>query len=85
MAPPYVDDDVNVDLVQQGLDEAEDETREAVADAYEASARQSDEPVESLDDIDFTEAEDLSATPELSAMHEDSGEDEDEEVEEEEE
>lgn len=83
MAPPYVDDDVNIALVQQGLDEAEDETREAVADAYEASARLSDEPVESLDDIDFTEAEDLSTTPELSAMHEDSGEDEDEDEEEE--
>lgn len=81
MAPPYVDDDVNIDLVQQGLDEAEDETRDAVADAYEASARLSDEPSESLDDIDFTEAEDLSTTPELSAMHEDLGADEDDEEE----
>jgi hypothetical protein len=70
MAPPYVDEDVNIDLVQQGLDEAEDETRDAVADAYEASARLSDDPSESLDDIDFTEAEDLSTSPELSAMHE---------------
>ena len=71
MAPPYADEDVNVDLVQQGLDEAEDETRDAVADAYEASARLSDEPIESLDDIDFTEAEGVSTSPELSAMHED--------------
>jgi hypothetical protein len=78
MAPPYVDDDVNIDLVQQGLDEAEDETRDAVADAYEASARLSDEPSESLDDIDFNEAEDSSTTPELSAMHEDLGADEEE-------
>jgi len=78
MAPPYVDDDVNVDLVQQGLDEAEDETREAVADAYEASARLSDDPLESLDDIDFTEAEDLSTSPEFSAMHEELDGDEDE-------
>ncbi len=71
MAPPYSDEDVNVDLVQQGLDEAEDETRDAVADAYEASARSSDDPAESLDDIDFTEAEGDSTTPELSAIHED--------------
>ena len=78
MAPPYTDDNVNVDLVQQGLDEAEDETRDAVADAYEASARLSDEPLESLDDIDFTEAEGVSAPPELSAIHEDSAADEDE-------
>lgn len=76
MAPPYVDDDVNVDLVQRGLDEAEDETREAVADAYEASAMASDDPVESLNDIDYNEAEELSITPELSAMHEDGGADE---------
>ena len=71
MAPPYADDNVNMDLVQQGLDEAEDETRDAVADAYEASARLSDEPLESLDDIDFNEAEGISTSPELSAMHED--------------
>ncbi len=76
MAPPYVDEDVNIDLVQQGLDEAEDETRDAVADAYEASARLSDDPLESLDDIDFTAAEDDSASPELSAMHEELGPDE---------
>ena len=71
MAPPYADDNVNVDLVQQGLDEAEDETRDAVADAYEASARLSDEPLESLDDIDFNEAEGISSPPELAAIHED--------------
>ena len=81
MAPPYVDEDVNIDLVQQGLDEAEDETREAVADAYEASARLSDDPAESLDDIDFTEAEDLSTSPELSAIHEDLDADGDDEEE----
>ena len=71
MAPPYVDEDLNMDLVQQGLDEAEDETRDAVADAYEASARLSDDPLESLNDIDFNEAEDVSTTPELAAIHED--------------
>lgn len=85
MAPPYVDEDVNLELVQQGLDEAEDETRDAVADAYESNARLSDDPVESLDDIDFSEAEDISTTPELSAMHEDFTGSEDGESEEEEE
>jgi hypothetical protein len=45
-------------MVQLGLDEAEDETREAVADAYQASALESAEPEESLNDIDFTESED---------------------------
>ena len=74
MAPPYVDEDVNADLVQRGLDEAEDETRELVADTYEASALESDEAMDALDDIDFTEGEGISSIPELAAMHE--GEDE---------
>ena len=77
MAPPYVDEDVNADLVQRGLDEAEDETRDLVADTYEASALESDEAMDALDDIDFTESEGISSIPELAAMHE--GEDEDEE------
>ena len=69
MAPSYIDEDDDIALVQQGLDLAENETRDAVADAYEASARFSDDPNESLNDIDFTEAEDLSTTPELAAIH----------------
>ncbi len=69
MAPPYVDVDINIILVQEGLDEAEDETREAVADAYEESARLSDDPQESLDDIDFAESEGESIAPELAALH----------------
>lgn len=69
MAPPYVDEDDDLTLVQQGLDAAENEKRDAVADAYEASARLSDDPNEALNDIDFTEAEDLSTTPELAAIH----------------
>ena len=71
MAPPYVDDDMNIELVQQGLDVAENETRDAVADSYEASARLSDDPLASLDDIDYLEGEDESTLPELAAMHED--------------
>lgn len=69
MAPPYVDEDPDMEMVEQGLETAENETRDAVADAYEASARLSDEPQESLDDIDFTEGEEASTTPELAAMH----------------
>ncbi len=69
-APPYVDEDPNAELVQLGLDEAEDETRDAVADAYEASALLSDEPEESLDDIDFTEGEQPTGFPEIAAIHE---------------
>ena len=56
-APPYVDEDPNIDLVQRGIDVAEDETRDAVADAYEAGARESGDSPEAMDDIDFTEGE----------------------------
>lgn len=70
MAPPYVDENPNLALVEAGLDAAENETRDAVADEYEAAARLSDDPDEHLDDIDFTAAEDSSTSTELAAMHE---------------
>lgn len=53
MAPPYVDDDVNAELVQQGMDVAEDETRELVADVYESSALDGDEAEDTLDDLEY--------------------------------
>ena len=68
-APPYVNEEPNLTMVLQGLDEAEDETREAVAAAYEQQALRSDEPEEALDDIDFIEGEQESGSPELAAMH----------------
>jgi hypothetical protein len=71
-APPYVNEEPNLVMVRQGLDEAEDETREAVAGLYEEKARRSDDPEEALDDIDFSEGEGESdpLPPELAAMHE---------------
>jgi hypothetical protein len=68
-APPYVDEEPNISLVEQGMEVAEDETRDAVADAYEASARLNQDPGESLDDIDYVEAEEDETAPELAAMH----------------
>jgi hypothetical protein len=70
MAPPYVDEDPELAMLQEGLDAAENEIRDAVADAYEAGARRSDDPQEALNDIDYTEAEEPSVTPELAALHE---------------
>lgn len=72
MAPPYVDEDPELAMLQEGLDTAENEIRDAVADAYEARARLSDDPQAALDDIDYTEAEEPSVTPELAALHEES-------------
>jgi hypothetical protein len=71
-APPYVDEEPNISLVEQGLEVAEDEIRSAVADAYEEGARQNADAADSLDDIDYVEAEDESLAPELAAMHEES-------------
>lgn len=70
MAPPYVDEDPNLALVEQGMKEAENETRDAVADDYEASARLSDDEEGELDDIDFAAGDDPTTAPELAAMHE---------------
>jgi len=70
MAPPYVDEDLEAALVKQGLAAAEDETRDAVADAYESSARRSDEVEETLGDIDYESGEDTEVSPEMAAMHE---------------
>lgn len=72
MAPPYVNEDPNLTLVQQGVDEAENEMREAVADDYEASARLADDPEEELDDIDFSATDDGIYAPEVAAIHEES-------------
>lgn len=72
MAPPYIDEDPNLALVEQGMEEAENEKRDAVADDYEASALLADDVEGELDDIDFTGGEDDSSSPEISAMHEES-------------
>ncbi len=70
MAPPYVDENPEMTLVEQGLDTAENEVREAVADEYQASAKQSDDEDEELDDIDFPAEDDSPTAPEVAAIHE---------------
>jgi hypothetical protein len=72
MAPPYVDEDPELAMLQEGLDTAENEIRDAVADAYEVGARRSEDPEMAFDDIDYIEAEDASMPPELAALHEES-------------
>lgn len=78
MAPPYVDEDPNGALVELGLDVAEDEARDAVADDYEASARLSDDSSEELDDIDYESSEGAAISPEVAAMHEETVPEDDE-------
>lgn len=69
-APPYVNEEPNLSMVQQGLDLAEDEVREAVIDAYEEGALLSEEPQESLDDIDYDDGGVEQGPAELMAIHE---------------
>lgn len=80
MAPPYVDEDPNIASVEEGLEVAEDERRDAVADAYEASARLSDDPTEALDDIDYEKEDGTFVAPELAAMEKDEEGDDEEEL-----
>ena len=54
MAPPYVDDDPNMELTEQGMRAAENERRDEVTGGYEAAATQSSESDEALDGISFT-------------------------------
>jgi len=69
MAPPYVDEDANEAMVEQGLEAAEDEVRDSVADSYEEGARAASDPQEMMDDIDYGEAEEEGGTPEIQALH----------------
>ena len=69
MAPPYVDEDVNETMVEQGLEVAEDELRDVVADSYEEGAREAGDPQQMMDDIDYSEAEADEGVPETDAMH----------------
>jgi hypothetical protein len=83
MAPPYVDEDVDITMVERGRSVAEDEIRDAVAEAYEERAKSSDNPEEELADVDYDEelAEENPDGPEMAAIHEEFiPEDEDDEL-----
>ncbi len=71
MAPPYVDEDPDIEMVEKGLHVAENEKRDAVTDAYEDAALSSDDPQTSLDDINYPKSDGASGNPELSAIKED--------------
>lgn len=68
MAPPYVDEDPNQTLVEQGLQVAEDERRDAVTDVYEKAAREEEDPEESLNDIDYSLGDEIENGPEVAAL-----------------
>ncbi len=70
MAPPYVDDNLGLEVTEDGLRAAEDDRRDAVTGAYENEAMNSDDPEEALDDISYPADEDVEQSPEVRAMHE---------------
>jgi len=69
MSPPYSDENPNRASVEDGLEVAENETREAVADAYEATARREGNEEELLDSQDLTDEPPVAGAPETSAIH----------------
>lgn len=71
MAPPFIDEDnIEMDLVEQGMGLAEEERRGAINEIYEDSAAASEDPEAALDDVDYTDDESDSRGPEVAAIHE---------------
>lgn len=68
MAPPYTDENPNRASVEDGLEVAEDESRETVADAYEATAKEEGNEEELLDSQELTDESSPTNAPETSAI-----------------
>jgi hypothetical protein len=68
MAPPYADENPNRASVEDGLEVAENESRETVADAYEATAKEQGNEEELLDSQELTDETTLTDAPETSAI-----------------
>jgi hypothetical protein len=70
MSPPFVDDDMNIELIEHGMRIAEDERRDTVTSGYEEEALDSSDTDEELDDISYPKGDGEADSPELSAMKE---------------
>ncbi len=70
MVPPYVDENPNLASVEDGLEVAENEVRETVADAYEATAKEEGNEEELLDSQELMDESPASDAPEISAIRE---------------
>lgn len=68
MAPPYVDENPNRASVEDGLEVAENESRETVADAYEATAKEDGNEQELLESQEMTDDPPAKGAPEISAI-----------------
>jgi hypothetical protein len=68
MAPPYVDENPNQASVEDGLEVADEEIRETVADAYEATAKERGADEEILESPVLTGEPASEDAPETSAV-----------------
>jgi hypothetical protein len=68
MAPPYADENPNRASVEDGLEVAENESREAMADAYEATAKEEGNEEELLESQELTDEPPAADAPETSAI-----------------
>jgi hypothetical protein len=57
MAPPFVNENIEREAVDRGLDVAENEVRQSMIEIYEDTAMQSEDPEEYLDDIDYEDGQ----------------------------
>ncbi len=68
--PPFINESPNIDLVEEGLDVAEDERREAAEEKFVEEELDDDEIQQTLDeDFDDDETSGYPSAPELSAIH----------------
>lgn len=70
MAPPYVNEDPSLEGVQQGLEMADEEIRDAVVDEYENHAIAAGAREEVLDDISYPRDNSVEGPPEINAIRE---------------
>ncbi len=68
MAPPYVNEDPNIEAVEQGLEMAEEDIRDAVVDQYEEKAIAAGASEEVLNDISYPKDNAVEGAPEISAI-----------------
>jgi len=68
MGPPYADENPNRVSVEDGLEVAENEARETVADAYEATAKEEGDEEELLDSQELTDEPPVGDNSEESAI-----------------
>lgn len=68
MAPPYIDDNPEIEMVEKGLRIAEIEKRDAMISQYEKRAIAGSDPEKALDDISYPNDAGFAGDPELSEM-----------------